>query len=143
MQAGDVQGAAGEHRAVPQCRAAHAGGAAHHPQLSYQRRLHRCAHQPADPRCALHHRPHRAAIPGGACGVNEIPLSAAGSCRHPRHSAGPRAVHRHIEKPSGCAGGLLSLSKNYPNTPVSGIIKETGVSLWRTGEKMHGMSQSS
>ena len=37
----------------------------------------------------------------------------------------------------------LSLSKNYPNAPVSGIIKETGVSLWRTGEKMHGMSQSS
>ena len=38
---------------------------------------------------------------------------------------------------------LFSLSKNYPNAPVSGIIKETGVSLWRTGEKMHGMSQSS
>ena len=107
MQAGDVQGAAGEHRAVPQCRAAHAGGAAHHPQLSYQRRLHRCAHQPADPRCALHHRPHRAAIPGGACGVSESALSAAVSCRHPRHSAGRRAVHRYIEKPSGAAGGLL------------------------------------
>ena len=39
--------------------------------------------------------------------------------------------------------GRLSLSKNYPNAPVSGIIKETGVSLWRTGEKMHGKSQSS
>ena len=38
---------------------------------------------------------------------------------------------------------MLSLSKNYPNAPVSGIIKKTGVSLWRTGEKMHGMSQSS
>ena len=38
---------------------------------------------------------------------------------------------------------FFSLSKNYPNAPVSGIIKETGVSLWRTGEKMHGMSQSS
>ena len=73
MQAGDIQGAAGEHRAVPQRRAAHAGGAAHHPQLSYQRRLHRCAHQSADPRCALHHRPHRAAIPGGACGISESP----------------------------------------------------------------------
>ena len=38
---------------------------------------------------------------------------------------------------------LFSLSKNYPNAPVSAIIEETGVSLWRTGEKMHGMSQSS
>ena len=38
---------------------------------------------------------------------------------------------------------FYSLSKNYPSTPVSGIIKETGVSLWRTGEKMHGGSQSS
>ena len=37
----------------------------------------------------------------------------------------------------------LSLSKNYPNTPVSGIIKETGVFSWKAGEKMHGMSQSS
>ena len=42
------------------------------------------------------------------------------------------------------AGFLFySLSKNYANTPVSAIIEETGVSLWRTGEKMHGMSQSS
>ena len=37
----------------------------------------------------------------------------------------------------------LSLSKNYPSTPVSGIIEETGVFLWKAGEKMHGMSQSS
>ena len=37
----------------------------------------------------------------------------------------------------------FSLSKNYANAPTSAIIEETGVSLWRTGEKMHGMSQSS
>ena len=38
---------------------------------------------------------------------------------------------------------LRSLSKNYPNTPVSAIIEETGVFTWKVGEKMHGMSQSS
>ena len=37
----------------------------------------------------------------------------------------------------------ISLSKNYPNAPVSAIIEETGVFSWKTGEKMHGMSQSS
>ena len=37
----------------------------------------------------------------------------------------------------------LSLSKNYPNAPVSAIIEETGVFTWKAGEKMHGMSQSS
>ena len=35
---------------------------------------------------------------------------------------------------------LLSLSKNYPNGPVSGIIEETGVFSWKTGEKTHGES---
>ena len=35
---------------------------------------------------------------------------------------------------------LLSLSKNYPNGPVSGIIEETGVISWKTGEKTHGES---
>ena len=30
--------------------------------------------------------------------------------------------------------GGLSLSKNYPNGSVSGIIEETGVFSWRTGE---------
>ena len=39
--------------------------------------------------------------------------------------------------------GLLSLSKNYPNAPVSAIIEETGVFTWKVGGKMHGMSQSS
>ena len=43
----------------------------------------------------------------------------------------------------GKAGGYFSLSKNYPNTPVSAIIEETGVFAWKAGEKMHGMSQSS
>ena len=38
---------------------------------------------------------------------------------------------------------VLSLSKNYPNAPVSAIIEETGVFSWKAGEKMHGMSQSS
>ena len=33
-----------------------------------------------------------------------------------------------------------SLSKNYPNGPVSGIIEETGVFSWKTGEKTHGES---
>ena len=37
----------------------------------------------------------------------------------------------------------FSLSKNYPSTHVSGIIKEKGVFSWKAGEKMHGMSQSS
>ena len=37
---------------------------------------------------------------------------------------------------------LLSLSKNFQNTPVSGIIEETGVLLWKAGEKMHGEKQS-
>ena len=37
----------------------------------------------------------------------------------------------------------VSLSKNYPSTPVSAIIEETGVFSWKAGEKMHGMSQSS
>ena len=36
-----------------------------------------------------------------------------------------------------------SLSKNYPNAPVSAIIEETGVFTWKVGEKTHGMSQSS
>ena len=31
----------------------------------------------------------------------------------------------------------LSLSKNYKNAQVSGIIKETGVFSWKTGEKTH------
>ena len=39
--------------------------------------------------------------------------------------------------------GRFSLSKNYPNAPVSAIIEETGVFSWKAGEKMHGMSQSS
>ena len=65
MQARNIQGAAGEHRAVPQRRAAYAGGAAPNPVISYQRGLHRGAHQPADPDGGLHHRPHRPAIPGG------------------------------------------------------------------------------
>lgn len=65
MQARNIQGAAGEHRAVPQRCAAHAGGPACHPRLPDQRRVYRCAHQSADPRSALHHRPHRPAIPGG------------------------------------------------------------------------------
>ena len=38
---------------------------------------------------------------------------------------------------------FFSLSKNYPNAHVSGIIKEKGVFSWKAGEKMHGMSQSS
>ena len=37
----------------------------------------------------------------------------------------------------------VSLSKNYPNAPVSAIIEETGVFTWKAGEKTHGMSQSS
>jgi hypothetical protein len=37
----------------------------------------------------------------------------------------------------------FSLSKNYPNAPVSAIIEETGVFTWKVGGKMHGMSQSS
>ena len=41
------------------------------------------------------------------------------------------------------AGGMFSLSKNYPNAPVSAIIEETGVFTWKVGEKTHGMSQSS
>ncbi len=65
MQARNIQGAAGEHRAVPQRCAAHAGGPACHPRLPDQRRVYRCTHQSADPRSALHHRPHRPAIPGG------------------------------------------------------------------------------
>ena len=31
---------------------------------------------------------------------------------------------------------FFSLSKNFQYAPVSGIIKETGVSLWNNGEKM-------
>ena len=41
------------------------------------------------------------------------------------------------------AASLFSLSKNYPNAPVSAIIEETGVFTWKVGEKMHGGSQSS
>jgi hypothetical protein len=37
----------------------------------------------------------------------------------------------------------LSLSKNFPIAPVSGIMKETGVYLWNSGEKMHGMKSLS
>lgn len=40
------------------------------------------------------------------------------------------------------AAWLYSLSKNFQNTPVSGIIEETGVLLWKAGEKMHGEKQS-
>ena len=38
---------------------------------------------------------------------------------------------------------LFSLSRNYPNAPVSAIIEETGVFTWKAGEKTHGMRQSS
>ena len=65
LQAGDLQGTAGEHRAVPQRRAPHAGGPPRHSQLPHQRRLHRRSHLPTDPASPLHHRPHRAAVPGG------------------------------------------------------------------------------
>ena len=44
-------------------------------------------------------------------------------------------------KPGNIPG--FSLSKNYPNAPVSAIIEETGVFTWKVGEKTHGMSQSS
>ena len=55
-------GAAGEHRAVPQCRAAHTGGPALHPRQSYEpERLHRGAYRPADPRCD----PTPSTTPGG------------------------------------------------------------------------------
>lgn len=36
----------------------------------------------------------------------------------------------------------VSLSKNFQNTPVSGIIEETGVYLWNNGEKMQEEKQS-
>ena len=36
---------------------------------------------------------------------------------------------------------LLSLSKNFQYTTVSGIIKETGVFLWNNGEKMREAKQ--
>ena len=71
LSAGDVQGAAGQHRAVPQRGAAHAGGAAPHFGIPHQRRLHRGAHQPADPDGGLHHRPHGTAVCGGD-GVRRI-----------------------------------------------------------------------
>ena len=35
-----------------------------------------------------------------------------------------------------------SVSKNYPIGSVSGIIEETGVFSWKTGEKTHGESRS-
>ena len=69
--------------------------------------------------------------------------------RYPLFSGRSLALHPLIPAKTVINGQNLvssvrfSLSKNYPNAPVSGIIKETGVSLWRTGEKMHGMSQSS
>ena len=74
LPAGDQPGAAGQHRAVPQRRAAHAGGPARHPHLSHQRRLHRGAHQPTHPPPALHHRPHRPPVPGGDGGMTRIPV---------------------------------------------------------------------
>ncbi len=40
------------------------------------------------------------------------------------------------------AGDRFSLSKNFQNTPVSGIIEETGVYLWNSGEKMQEARQS-
>ena len=54
-----------QHRAVPQRRAAYTGGAARHSHLPHQRWLHCGAHLPADPAPALHHRPHRPAVPCG------------------------------------------------------------------------------
>ena len=42
--------------------------------------------------------------------------------------------------PDRVRSGALSLSKNYPNGLVSGIIEETGVISWKTGEKTHGES---
>ncbi len=65
LQACDLQGPARQHRAVPQRRAAHAGGATRHPHLPHQRWLHCGTHLPADPAPALHHRPHRPAVPCG------------------------------------------------------------------------------
>ncbi len=65
LPAGNVQGAARQYRSVPQCRPPYAGGTAANSGVSYQRGLHRAAHQPADPDGGLHHRPHGAAIPGG------------------------------------------------------------------------------
>ena len=65
MQARNIQGAAGEHRAVPQRRPAHAGGPALGAGAHDPGGLYRGAHRPADLLGELHHRPHRPAIPGG------------------------------------------------------------------------------
>lgn len=55
-----------QHRAVPQRRPPHTGGAARYPHLPHQRRLHRPPHLPAHPPPALHHRPRRPTVSGGA-----------------------------------------------------------------------------
>ena len=55
----------------------------------------------------------------------------------------PEGVFRQaLGSPGLKARGAASLSKNFQNTPVSGIIEETGVLLWKAGEKMHGEKQS-
>lgn len=38
--------------------------------------------------------------------------------------------------------GISVCQKNFQNTPVSGIIEETGVYLWNSGEKMQEAKQS-
>jgi hypothetical protein len=48
-----------------------------------------------------------------------------------------------MEKASGQGRRLSSLSKNFQYSPVSGIIKETGVFLWNNGEKMREAKQLS
>ena len=58
LQPGHLAGSAGEHRAVPQRRAAHAGGPAPDFGHPHQRRLHGGAHLPADLHRGVHHRPH-------------------------------------------------------------------------------------
>ena len=58
---------------------------------------------------------------------------------------GPYKVLTPQQKMTGQGPAIFcySLSKNYPNTPVSAIIEETGVFSWKAGEKTHGGSQSS
>ena len=65
LPASHLQGAGRQHCAVPQRGTPHTGGAAAYSGISHQRRLHRAAHQSADPDGGLYHRPHRTAVPGG------------------------------------------------------------------------------
>ena len=80
---------------------------------------------------------HWLAMTGGVtkCTVRTIP--SAIKMRNDTHRTG----HALKKGAAIFCSTFFSLSKNFQYTPVSGIIKETGVFLWNNGEKTQEVKQ--